>query len=233
MTTEPSLKMNINFEKWADIIRKGIAPFDIILTEQQIRLFYKHAEELVQWTRNVNLTAITDPKEIAIKHFIDSLGPSSFLTPMKHVLDVGSGGGFPGMPLKVLYPNIELTLVDAVRKKISFMQHVIRKLELKGARAIHARVENLNLRDDFTPFDTIVCRAFSDLSVIIPHALPLLSQDGKIVVWKGRVPEKEILDFRRCFREEALLLTIEVQSYRLPIIDAERSIVRITKIDNS
>jgi len=227
------MTMNINFEQWTDIICKGAAPFDIVLTEQQIRLFYKHAEELVQWTRKVNLTAITDPKEIAIKHFIDSLGPSSFLTSMKHVLDVGSGGGFPGLPLKVLYPSIELTLVDAVRKKISFMQHVIRKLGLKGARAIHARIENFNLRDVFTPFDTIVCRAFSDLSFIIPHALPLLSQDGKIFVWKGRVPEKEIIDFRRRFREEALLLTIKVQSYRLPIFDAERSIVRISKIDNT
>jgi len=224
------MTMNYNFQQWENIIRNGIAPFDIFITEQQIRLFYQHAEALVQWTRKVNLTAITDPREIAIKHFIDSLGPAPYLNPMNKVLDVGSGGGFPGIPLKVLYPFIDLTLVDAVRKKISFMQHVIRKLKLKESKAIHTRVEHLLHHDDFKPFDTIVCRAFSDLSFIIIHALPLLSEDGKLVVWKGRVPETEIIEFRKKFREKASPLTIEVQSYRLPIFDAERSIVIISKI---
>lgn len=224
--------MNCSFEQWEKIIREGVAPFEVIVTEQQSHLFYQHAEALVQWTRKINLTAITEPREIAIKHFIDSLRPALFLHPMNNVLDVGSGGGFPGLPLKVLYPFIELTLVDAVRKKISFIQHVIRKLKLKEAKAVHTRVEDLLWHKNLRPFDTIVCRAFSELSFIISHALPLLSINGKIVVWKGRAPEKEIMDYREKFRDEALLLNIEVQSYRLPIFDAERSIVIIKKIDN-
>ena len=226
---ENPIGMHISIKEWEDIIRKGIAPFDLILTENQLWLFYQHAAALLQWTQKTNLTAITDPREIAIKHFIDSMGPAPFLTPMKHVLDIGSGGGFPGLPLKVLYPAIELTLLDAVRKKTSFIQHVIRTLELSSARAIHGRVEDLSRPVAIKSFDTIICRAFSNLSFIITHALPLLSDGGKIVVWKGRVPEKEITAARSRFHDETWPLTIETRSYRLPIFDAERTIVIITR----
>jgi len=227
------MKLNMTFEEWDKIIRQGVGAFDIILTEQQIRLFYQHAEELMHWTRKVNLTAIKDPREIAIKHFVDSLGPSNFLIPMKTVLDVGSGGGFPGLPLKVLHPYIDLTLVDAVRKKTSFIQHVIRRLKLKGAKAIHTRVEDLRQQKAFIPFDTIICRAFSDLAFIIFNALPLLSPGGKIVVWKGRMPENEIKELQTCFPVETLSLEMTIEPYRLPVYDAERTIVKITKTGNA
>ena len=227
--TENPTGMHISIEEWGEIIRKGIAPFDFSLTENQVWLFYQHASALLQWTQKINLTAITDPHEIAIKHFIDSLGPAPLLTPMKNVLDIGSGAGFPGLPLKVLYPAIELTLLDAVRKKTSFMQYVIRTLGLKDVKVIHGRVEDLYRQGAIMTFDTIICRAFSDLSFIVTHAWPLLSKGGKIVVWKGRVPEKEIMAVRSRFQYETWPLTIEMRSYRLPVIDAERTIVVITK----
>lgn len=229
MAAEHFTGMDINFEQWDKIIRKGIAPFDMILNEPQIRLFYRHAEMLVQWNQKTNLTAITDPKEIAIKHFIDSLAPMLFLKPMKHVLDVGSGGGFPGLPLKVLCPPMELTLLDAVRKKTSFMQQVIRTLKLKGTRTIHGRLEDLSHPAKHMLFDTIVCRAFSDLSFIFNNAWPLLSREGKIVVWKGRVPAKEIMDLRKLIGKEPLFLEMKEHTYRLPIFDAARTIIIITK----
>lgn len=229
MATEHLFEMKINFKKWDQIIRKGIAPFDMILNEQQIQLFYRHAELLLQWNRKTNLTTITDHKEIAIKHFIDSLGPMPFLNPMQHVLDVGSGGGFPGLPLKVVCPSIELTLLDAVRKKTSFIQHVIRTLKLKGAQAIHGRVEDLSLAEKHMAFDAIVCRAFSDLSFIFTNAWPRLSPGGKIAVWKGRMPEKEIADIRKLSRKEPFFLDMKVHTYRLPIFDAERTLIIITK----
>jgi 16S rRNA (guanine527-N7)-methyltransferase len=229
MAAEHCIEMNINFEQWNIIVQKGIAPFDMILNEQQTQLFYRHAEALLQWNRNINLTAITDPKEIAIKHFIDSIAPLTFLKPMQHVLDVGSGGGFPGLPLKALCPSIELILLDAVRKKTSFIQHVIRALKLKGAQAIQGRVEDLSSPEKPMSFDTVVCRAFSNLSNIFKNAWPLLSPGGKIVVWKGRVPEKEIMDFRTLFRKDLLLLEMKIHTYRLPIYDAERTLIIITK----
>lgn len=222
------MNMDIKYKKWEAIILKGVAPFGLRITKEQIRLFYLHALELMQWSRKINLTAITEHNEIAIKHFVDSIAPLPYLPPMKNVLDVGSGGGFPGIPLKVIHPEIELTLVDAVRKKTSFMQHVIRKLKLNKAKAVHSRVENF--RDQggaFVPYDTIVCRAFSDLSLIIPKVLPLLTPGGEVVVWKGRTPEKEINKFKARFPDQALSLRIQINSYRLPIYDAERNLVRI------
>lgn len=221
--------MNINFEQWDKIIRKGIAPFGVNIDEQQIRFYYRHAEALLQWNRKINLTAITDPQEIAIKHFVDSIGPLPLLKPMQHVLDVGSGGGFPGLPLKVLCPSMELTLLDAVRKKTSFIQHVIRTLKLNGAQAIHGRVEDLSQPAKDMFFDTIVCRAFSDLANIFGNAWPLLIPEGKMVVWKGRVPEKEIIEFRKLYRKELLLLEMKIHTYRLPIFDAERTLIIIKK----
>lgn len=221
--------MDIEYSRWEAIVQKGVAPFDLCITKDQIRLFYLHALELIQWSRKINLTAITEPIDIAIKHFVDSIAPLPYLPPMKKVLDIGSGGGFPGIPLKVIHPEIELTLVDAVRKKASFMQHVIRKLRLKSAKAVHSRVENLHDQGGaFGPYDTIVCRALSDLSFIIPYALPLLTLDGEIVVWKGRTPEREINQFKARFPDQALSLRIQIDSYRLPILDAERNLVRIT-----
>ena len=225
-----SHETNIIFDQWESIIRRGAASFNLILTDQQIKLFYEHAVALLQWSKKINLTAIKDPKSVAIKHFIDSLGPASFSIPMKRVLDVGSGGGFPGLPLKVWNPSIELTLIDAVRKKTSFIQHVIRILKLTDTRAIHGRVEAVVQQEGFRPFDTIISRAFSDLSFIISHGLPLLSKNGKIIVWKGKLPEKEIEDVRLRFKKEKRVLEIETKSYRLPILDADRTIVIISEL---
>ena len=228
MTHVNVAETDIVFDQWERILRKGAASFGLILTDQQIKHFYDHAVALLQWSKKINLTAIKDPQSVAIKHFIDSLGPASFSIPMQRVLDVGSGGGFPGLPLKVWHPSLDLTLIDAVRKKISFIQHVIRILKLTGTQAIHGRIEDVARQEGFRPFDTILCRAFSDLSFIVTHGLPLLSKNGKIIVWKGKLPEKEIEAVRFQFQYENRGLAIETKPYRLPILDAERTIVIIT-----
>lgn len=228
MTHVNEAEKAIVFDQWERILRKGAASFGLILTDQQIEHFYDHAVALLQWSKKINLTAIKDPKSVAIKHFVDSLGPASFAIPMQRVLDVGSGGGFPGLPLKVWNPSLDLTLIDAVRKKISFIQHVIRILKLTDTQAIHGRIEDLARQDGFRLFDTILCRAFSDLSFIVKHGLPLLSKNGKIIVWKGKLPEKEIEAVRFQFQNENRGLAIETKPYRLPILDAERTIVIIT-----
>jgi 16S rRNA (guanine527-N7)-methyltransferase len=228
MTHVNEAETDIVFDQWEHILRKGAISFGLILTDQQIKQFYNHAVALLQWSKKINLTAIKDPQSVAIKHFIDSLGPASFSIPMQRVLDVGSGGGFPGLPLKVWHPSLDLTLIDAVRKKISFIQHVIRILKLTDTLAIHGRIEDVARQEGFRAFDTILCRAFSDLSFIVTHGLPLLSKKGKIIVWKGKLPEKEIEAVRFQFQYENSGLAIETKPYRLPILDAERTIVIIT-----
>jgi 16S rRNA (guanine527-N7)-methyltransferase len=217
----------IDFIKWREVLCKGTLAFQLHLTDNQIQRFYMHARALLQWSKRVNLTAIRDPYEIAVKHFVDSLVPVVFFTPRSRVLDMGSGGGFPGLPLKVLHPAIDLTMVDAVRKKTSFIQHVARQLKLDHTRALHMRVENLARQPSVAEFDTIVCRAFSSLSFSVEHALPILSAGGQIVLWKGHLPEADMGALQNLLSASHRFFSVSTHVYKLPIIGAHRTIVII------
>lgn len=222
------MTMPIAYADWEAILREGAAFFDLALTDGQIRQLYRHAALLRQWNRTTNLTAIRDPREMAIKHFVDSLGPVRWMAPMARVLDLGSGGGFPGLPLKVWSPAIDLTLVDAVRKKTSFLRHTIRELGLKGVKVLNERVEHLSSRRDLPSFDTVVCRAFGDLAFVVTHAAPLLAPDGQIVFWKGRRPEQEISALTPLLKRGKRPLTLSLRSYKLPSSAAERTLVIVS-----
>jgi len=224
---DPNFRESIDFDKWRKMIVDGSLAFGLRPTEQQVGQFFRHMIELMQWSAKVNLTAIHDPYDIAVKHFVDSLAPVAFFTPASRVLDMGSGAGFPGLPLKVWCPSIELTMVDAVRKKVSFLQHVSRQLELQNVVAVHARIEHWQRVSDSREFDTIVCRAFSDLSFIVENALPLLSETGQLVIWKGRFPEKELMALRTALESAPYRIVMQIESYRLPFIDAQRTLLII------
>lgn len=215
----------IPYTDWQKILQEGAAYFGQSLSEQQMLLFYRHAELLLRWNRRMNLTAIRDPRMMAVNHFIDSFGPVRYFAPMRHVLDVGSGGGFPGLPLKICCPSIDLTLVDASRKKVSFLQHAIRELGLREARAVQERVEGLSGAIKGPLYDTIVCRAFSGLAFIVAQLPPLLADGGQILVWKGRLPREEIREVQPMLAAAGRALTLSVQSYRLPFSNADRTLV--------
>jgi 16S rRNA (guanine527-N7)-methyltransferase len=139
---------------------------------------------------------------------------------------MGSGAGFPGLPIKVCCPDIQLTMVDAVRKKVSFLKHVIRLTGLKSTQAIHRRLEDIKGDQSFAKaFDTIVCRAFGDLRYIVEKGLPFLADGGQIVAWKGRVPENELKALSTPMINELGGLTIRLEAYRLPILDAHRTLI--------
>jgi len=147
--------------------------------------FATHALILNEWNQKMNLTAIASPMDMAVKHFLDSIVSSRFIKPGSHLLDVGSGAGFPGIPLKVMIPSLHVTLVDATRKKVSFLNHVIRQLHLECIAAIHSRIENLQQKREGR-FDVIVSRAFSSLDDFIEISLPLLAPEGMLMAFKGR-----------------------------------------------
>lgn len=217
----------LDIVKWRRLLNEGASAFNLQLSDKQIERFYQHMTALIAWSQKTNLTAISDPYEMAIKHFLDSIAPLSYCNAMTKVLDMGSGAGFPGLPLKIWHPDTHLTMVDAVRKKVSFLKHVVRLMGLENAQAFHMRVEDIPRNSEIAPFDTIVCRAFGNLEYIVECALPLMSKKGQILIWKGRKPEKELQALQPVIESSSADLWLRVESYRLPIIDAQRTLVVI------
>lgn len=230
--------MQIGSKEWSDLIIEGAAAFGIDLNPGQTRQFAVHAAELVRWNQKVNITAITDPFEVALKHFLDSLPPARSIPEDATLLDMGSGGGFPGLPLKVLKPSLTITLVDASRKKVSFLKHVIRTLKLDKIEALHIRSEDL--ADDPLyrhRFDVIISRALTSLDVFRCLAWPLLSNAGVMMALKGDIASDELNALqRRGFGDGDpgaavnRQFSVTVEKFRLPFLNSNRSIVAIRKI---
>jgi 16S rRNA (guanine527-N7)-methyltransferase len=186
MQIEKHDPMHIGSVKWIDQVVNGAAGLKVAVTAVQAGLFAEHATALLEWNRKINLTAITDPFEVAIKHFVDAVAPLNYIAPDAHVLDIGTGGGFPAIPLKILRPRQPMTLVDASRKKINFIKHLIRKLQLTRIAPLHARAQDLARDPDHSRhYQVIICRALAELPVIMDLASPLLAENGRIIAMKG------------------------------------------------
>jgi len=156
--------MKIGSAEWSELIVDGVKAFDLDLDRHHTELFAAHAKELLHWNNTINLTTITDPFEVAVKHFVDSLAPAKRISPGASLLDIGSGSGFPGIPLKIVLPSLAVTLIDASRKRVNFLKHVIRTLKLGGIEAVHIRAEDLADDPAYRKrFDTITSRALTDL----------------------------------------------------------------------
>ena len=216
--------MEIGTREWQRFIIDGARKLGIELDERVSASFSIYASELLNWNRKINLTAITDPREIAIKHFLDSLVPAGCIPDTGRLLDIGSGGGFPGIPLKIFKPSICVLLIDGVRKKINFLKQVLRALDLENIEARQMRTETLLKDPEYaTSFDIIISRALSDLLTFVKSAMPLLAEHGTIIAMKGEVDTKEL----DAVRANALgdQYSLEIEKYGLPSIDSQRSLV--------
>jgi 16S rRNA (guanine527-N7)-methyltransferase len=172
---------------------EGAKTFGIDLDEEKIEAFELYLKELLKWNRKINLTAIRSEKGILLKHFLDSFSVYPFVPEGSFILDIGSGAGFPGIPLKMVQPAVELTLIDSARKKVDFQRHVIRILGLKGVEAIHGRVQDKGiLRNLGGRFDLVLSRAFSDLRTLLALSLPFLKGAGTVIAMKGEREDEEI-----------------------------------------
>ncbi len=172
---------------------EGAKAFGINLDERKIEAFELYLKELLKWNRKINLTAIRSEKGILLKHFLDSFSVYPYLPERPFVLDIGSGAGFPGIPLKIVRPTVELTLIDSVRKKVDFQRHVIRTLGLKGVESVHGRVQDKGiLRDLEGRFDIILSRAFANLQTLLVLSLPFLKETGTVIAMKGEIDDEEI-----------------------------------------
>jgi len=221
------LTKEIDFDstEWAHIIDKGARAMGVCLERSQITRFVVHAKELMAWNQFAKLTAITDPIEIAVKQFLDIIPLFPLLPSGSRVLDIGSGGGFPGIPMKIMRPDLEVTLIDASRKKVSFQKHIIRTLALKDIEAHHIRAEELKRgpQPEARPYDVIVSKAVSKLDRFLDQAVPLLCRPGIMIAMKGRSVETE-LEFARS-KIEAEGLTVTTKKYRLPYLDIKRCLI--------
>jgi 16S rRNA (guanine527-N7)-methyltransferase len=178
--------LQVGSDQWIDLLLKGAQEMGVDMDHHQASRFGRYARILQQWNKKINLTSITDPVEIAVKHFLDSVAPSACIPEQGTLLDIGTGGGFPGVPLKILRPQQPMVLIDGVRKKINFVKQVLRELHLVNIEAIQVRAEDLSRHYSKTKqFDIIVSRALADVDVLFKLAAPLLKPEGRLVFYRG------------------------------------------------
>lgn len=176
-----------------DLLLEGAKTFGIRLNEKEVEAFDLYLRELLKWNQKINLTAIRSEKGIVVKHFLDSLSAYPYLSKPSSLLDIGSGAGFPGIPLKMVEPFLEVTLIDSVRKKVDFQKHIIRTLGLKGIEAIHGRVQDKEILQSMGGrFDFVISRAFSDLQTLLILSFPFLKKGGIVLAMKGEMNREEI-----------------------------------------
>lgn len=164
------------------------------ITEKQQKQFAIYYETLVEWNKLMNLTAVTEKEEVYLKHFFDSITPSFYydFTKVQSICDVGAGAGFPSIPLKIMFPHLEVTIVDSLNKRINFLNHLSAELDLTNVRFIHDRAETFGKGEYRESFDVVTARAVARLSVLSELCLPLVKKGGHFLALKGAQGEIEV-----------------------------------------
>ncbi|WNB92090.1 16S rRNA (guanine(527)-N(7))-methyltransferase RsmG [Bacillus sp. NEB1478] len=215
-----------------DMFQSSLDEKGIVLSEQQLKQFETYYELLVEWNEKMNLTAITEKEEVYLKHFYDSVTAGFHFNFQQDitVCDVGAGAGFPAIPLKICFPEIRLTVVDSLNKRIGFLQHVVNELGLKHVTMHHDRAETFAHRPEFREqFDLVMARAVARLSVLSELCLPLVKKNGHFLAMKGANLPEEVKDGEKAVKLLGGKIK-DVHSFLLPIEESERNIVIIDKV---
>lgn len=217
-------------EEWKKTLKKQCEELAIELNEAKQEQFYNYMELLQKWNENINLTAITEPEEVLQKHFVDSLTIMPYIKKNEKVIDVGTGAGFPGIPLKIAEEEVEVTLLDALNKRLNFLNEVIQVLELSKIKTVHLRAEEAGKNKDLREkFNVSVSRAVAPLSTLVEYLLPLVKVNGKCICMKGSNIEEEIVNSQKAI--EILGGKIEkIEEFTLPNSEIKRNIIIIRKL---
>ncbi|MGB7342448.1 MAG: 16S rRNA (guanine(527)-N(7))-methyltransferase RsmG [Phototrophicaceae bacterium] len=205
--------------------------FNLTLTPKQAHQFEQYHQVLDEWGKQMNLTTITDPDEVIIRHFLDSLSITDVIgfDDGDSMIDVGTGAGFPGLALAIAYPNVQVTLLDSVQKKLKFLQAVIDELKLDNVEVLHMRAEDAgNHNEHREQYDVVTARAVAMLPVLLEYTLPLAKVGGFMVAMKGESAEREIEEAKRAL----FILQGEakpVYEYHLPNVERSHYLVTIQK----
>ena len=226
-----------------EILKKVFNDIGVDISDIQIYQFQRYYEMLIDVNKNMNLTAITDEKDVIIKHFLDSISIIAFKEldfinkvnkmDITSVIDIGTGAGFPGIPLKIMFPSLNITLVDSLNKRVNFLNSVIQEFKLEKIVAIHARAEEIAKDDAYREkYDLCVSRAVANLAALSEYCLPFVRVNKYFVPYKSQKLDEEILHGKKCISVMGGKI-IDKYKFILPETDNERSFIFIKKIKNT
>jgi len=207
---------------------KELKTIGINLTDIQIEQLQQYYELLVTWNERMNLTSITDKESVYLKHFYDSLMLAKVmdLNKVSSLCDVGTGAGFPGLVLKIVYPHLHVTLVDSMQKRVHFLNEVITKLDLKNVQLENVRAEDYS-KTTREQFDVVTARAVAKLNILLEYCTPLVKEEGYFIPLKGNVDE-EMQNISHALKELTLSIEDNIK-FKLPFENSERTIIKFKK----
>lgn len=212
-----------------ELLEKGTLHYGRTITIQQIEQFEKYMELLKDWNTKINLTAIEDDRDIVIKHFIDSLSILPYVNDEeKKLIDIGTGAGFPGIPLKIANKNIKVTLLDSLEKRVKFLNEVIKSINISKITAIHGRAEDMGINSSYREkYDIAVARAVANLPVLLEYCLPFVKINGIFIAMKGSNTE----EFENCSKALDILggKIEKIEKMELPFTNMERNVIVVRK----
>ena len=217
-----------------NLLMDSLSKMDFNIDEEKINQLNKYYEMLVEKNKVMNLTAITEYDEVVIKHFVDSLAISKVfnMIPIKNIIDIGTGAGFPGMVLKIFYPDIQFTLLDSLNKRVGFLKEVADELSLNKIEAVHGRAEDYARQTNHREkYDLCVSRAVANLSTLAEYSLPFVKKGGYFVAYKA----EDCLDEVKSAEKSISMLGGKIEDtvmYKIPNSDITRAFVIIKKVNN-
>ena len=212
--------------KFIDLANK----IKIELDDDKIKRFSNYMNMLLRWNEKINLTAITEEYEIVLKHFIDSLSVIKYID-SGNIIDVGTGAGFPGIPIAILQKESKITLLDSLNKRIQFLNEVINKLELKNVTTVHSRAEDFG-RENKEKYDIAISRAVANLSTLVEYIIPFVKVGGKCICMKGSNIDEEIKNANFAIKELGGKI-INIEKFELPNSDIKRTVIIIEKVNRT